>query len=69
MNDPSPYVLAHHNNSPIDLWLTENETNTEKVFGTASASKYTKDAFHRRLIDGQADATNPDGVGTKAAPV
>ena len=28
---------------------------------------YVKDAFHRFVIDGQADAVNPDRTGTKAA--
>ena len=28
---------------------------------------YVKDAFHEYVVDGRADAVNPDGVGTKAA--
>ncbi|HET8540329.1 MAG TPA: glucosidase [Anaeromyxobacter sp.] len=49
------------------LLFTENETNAERVFGTANASPFVKDAFHALLVDGKADAVNPAQVGTKAA--
>ncbi|MEM9882282.1 MAG: glucosidase [Planctomycetota bacterium] len=55
--------------TPPDLWFTENLTNTETLFGTPSLGRYTKDAFDRRLVRGQADATNPRAFGTKAAAV
>lgn len=38
------------------ILFTENETNTERIFGTPNASPYVKDAFHRYLVDGQAGA-------------
>jgi len=47
--------------------FTENETNAERLFGVPSAAPYVKDAFHRRVVDGDEDAVNPDGFGTKAA--
>ena len=50
-----------------ELLFTENETNVERVFGVASASPYTKDAFHRRVIGGENHATNPERRGTKVA--
>ena len=50
-----------------DLLFTENETNTERLFGYASHTRFTKDAFHRWLVDGQRDAVNPEFRGTKAA--
>jgi hypothetical protein len=48
--------------------FTDNETNMPRVFGPASASlsRYTKDAFHRRIVDGDEQAVNPDERGTKA---
>lgn len=52
--DPSPLV-------------TENETNTQRLFGTANYTRYVKDAFHRYLIHGESNAINPASVGTKAA--
>ncbi len=50
-----------------DLWVTDNETNSRLLFGERDAPEYTKDAFHRRLIDGEAGAVNPNREGTKAA--
>jgi hypothetical protein len=50
-----------------DLLFTENETNEERLFTQPSASPYTKDAFHRFLIDGERHAINPAQRGTKAA--
>ncbi len=49
-------------------WLfTENETNQKLLFDSPNASPYTKDAFHRYVIDGEAGAVNPAQTGTKAA--
>ena len=59
------YVLACDGDP--DLLFTENETNTERLWGTASATPYVKDAFHTYLIAGRADAVNPAHFGTKAA--
>ncbi|HEX7009911.1 MAG TPA: glucosidase [Phycisphaeraceae bacterium] len=50
------------------VWLfTENETNTQLLFGAPNRTPYVKDAFHRRVIHGQEDAVNPAHEGTKAA--
>ncbi|MFZ2280576.1 MAG: glucosidase [Prosthecobacter sp.] len=49
-------------------WLfTENETNQKLLFDSPNASPYTKDAFHRYVIGGEAGAVNPAQTGTKAA--
>ena len=47
--------------------FTDNETNAAAVWGEghASASRFTKDAFHRQIAGGEA-ATNRNGYGTKA---
>jgi len=50
-----------------DLLFTDNETNQERLFGAASASEFTKDAFHRRVVEGEGAAVNQTGRGTKAA--
>jgi hypothetical protein len=50
-----------------DLLFTENDTNTARLFGDPSAARYTKDAFHRFLIDADREAVNPERRGTKAA--
>jgi len=59
------------------LWLegappmlfTENESNVERLWGVRNGQKYTKDAFHRYIIQGEKDAVNPDETGTKACGV
>jgi hypothetical protein len=49
--------------------FTNNETNAPAVWGSGatSASPYTKDAFHRHVVNGETTAVNPEGFGTKAA--
>jgi hypothetical protein len=49
-----------------ELLFTENETNTLRLFGYGEAG-FTKDSFHRYVIDGEQDAINPAQRGTKAA--
>ncbi len=53
--------------APERLLFTENETNTERLYGYAAPRPFYKDAFHRYLIEGQQNAVNPAETGTKAA--
>ncbi|MEY3227337.1 MAG: MGH1-like glycoside hydrolase domain-containing protein [Planctomyces sp.] len=58
--------LAPDGRSP--QWLfTENESHPDYLPPDAPAGTYSKDAFHRCVVDGHADAVNRDGYGTKAA--
>jgi hypothetical protein len=50
-----------------ELLFTENETNNQRLFGTANATPYVKDAFHEYLIHQRREALNPAATGTKAA--
>jgi len=52
-----------------ELLFTENESNTQRLWAVPNAVPFVKDAFHRHLIEREAGAVNPDGVGTKAAPL
>jgi hypothetical protein len=56
----------HFEGAP-DVWFTENETNTARLFNRPPPSPFTKDAFHRRLIHDDPTAINPAREGTKAA--
>src|SRR5205085_11481339 len=51
-----------------ELLFTDNETNAPRVFGpwAQSRSRWVKDAFHRRIIEVDRDAVNPERTGTKA---
>jgi hypothetical protein len=50
-----------------ELLFTENETNSERLYGVSSPSPYVKDAFHEYVVHGKHDAVNPAATGTKAA--
>jgi hypothetical protein len=49
------------------LLFTENETNTQRVFGTPNRNPYVKDGINNYVVDGQKDAANPEQRGTKVA--
>ncbi|HTH51339.1 MAG TPA: hypothetical protein VL501_05375, partial [Pyrinomonadaceae bacterium] len=67
IDHPKPGTrYLHFEGSPEPLF-TNNETNTERLFGSPNSTPYVKDAFHRYVINGEATAVNPDLRGTKAA--
>ncbi|MBC7936400.1 MAG: glucosidase, partial [Rhizobacter sp.] len=52
--------------------MTENETNTERVFGYANKTPFVKDAFHDAIVNDDADLQNQlqnKKTGTKFSPV
>ena len=51
---------------PAAMLFTENETNTERLYGWAGAERYYKDAFHEYVVHERGDAVNPAETGTKA---
>ncbi len=57
---------ASDGTSPTIL-ITENETNMQDLYGVDHYTSYVKDAFHRYVINGEKEAANPNGHGTKAA--
>ena len=50
-----------------ELLFTENETNTEKLFGLPNVSPYVKDGINEYMIHGKKEAVNPQQIGTKVA--
>jgi hypothetical protein len=58
--------LLYCEGTPTVLF-TENETNTQRLFGVANRQPYVKDAFHEYVIRGAREAVNPLQTGTKAA--
>ena len=51
---------------PAPLLFTENESNMKALWNWDDGRRYSKDAFHRRVIHGREDAVNPAQRGTKA---
>lgn len=52
---------------PTEWLFTENETNSERLYGSQNSTLFTKDAFHRYVIDGDMAAVNSAQKGTKCA--
>jgi hypothetical protein len=50
-----------------DLLFTNNETNTERIWGLPNFTPYVKDGINNYIIKGYKDAVNPEMSGTKAA--
>jgi len=60
----SPMALSFDADAPA--WFCDNETNTERVFGTPGTSPFPKDGINDALITG-APTINPANIGTKAS--
>jgi len=50
-----------------ELLFTENETNTERLFGAPNRTPYVKDGIDNYVVHGRRDAVNPERAGTKAS--
>jgi len=50
-----------------ELLFTENETNTERLYGVPNTNPYVKDSINDYIVHGKHDAINPAGQGTKVA--
>jgi hypothetical protein len=49
------------------LLFTENETNTQRIFGVRNRSPYVKDGINNYIVHGQKEGVNPEKKGTKVA--
>ncbi|MDQ6604076.1 MAG: glucosidase [Chloroflexota bacterium] len=75
-NEGDPCIHATHDDlgdyrlvcaGEPDLLFTENETNTERLWGGANRSLYTKDGINDAVLHGRTAAVNPAREGTKGA--
>jgi hypothetical protein len=51
----------------VPLLFTENETNTQRIFGVPNRSPYVKDGINHYVVHGNQGAVNPEKKGTKVA--
>src|SRR5262249_625279 len=51
----------------VPLLFTENETNTQRIFGVPNRTPYVKDGINNYVVHGQQAAVNPEKKGTKVA--
>ncbi|MFL5339577.1 MAG: MGH1-like glycoside hydrolase domain-containing protein [Gemmataceae bacterium] len=49
------------------LLFTENETNTQRIFGVVNRTPFVKDGINNYVVHGQNAAVNPERKGTKVA--
>ncbi len=49
------------------LLFTENETNTQRLFGTPNPTPYVKDGIGNVIVHGEKNAINPEKKGTKVS--
>ena len=49
------------------LLFTQNETNTERIWGVPNTLPYVKDGINHFVVNDRKDAVNPERTGTKAA--
>jgi hypothetical protein len=50
-----------------ELLFTENETNTQRLWGVPTRSPFVKDGINDRVVHGALERVNPERAGTKAA--
>lgn len=49
-----------------EVLFTNNETDTQLLYGSPNKTPWVKNAFHRYVVEGETGAVNPDRQGTKA---
>jgi hypothetical protein len=63
--DCNDYRLYCEGNPAI--LFTDNETNTDRIFGTPNKAPFVKDGINNYIVHGNQSAVNPNNTGTKAA--
>ena len=67
VHDPRLGPLTFHAEPDGDLLFCDNETNSERLWGSPNASPHPKDSIGDHVVHGVAGAVNPARRGTKAA--
>ena len=62
-SDLGDYYL--YGNQSSELLFCENETNASRLWDRQNESPFSKDGFHRKIIDGDSQAVNSDQEGSK----
>jgi hypothetical protein len=52
-----------------EFLFTDNETNFQRLYGSANYSPFVKDSFHTYIVSGDKSSVNQEPHGTKVAPV
>jgi hypothetical protein len=65
--DPRLGIYRLHCEGEPALLFTENDTNTQRIFGAPDRLPYVKDGIDNYIVHGRRDAVNPEQHGTKVA--
>ncbi|HEX6984631.1 MAG TPA: glucosidase, partial [Planctomycetaceae bacterium] len=65
--DPSLGERYLYVDGEASLLFTENETNTERIFGVRNRTPYVKDGINECVVHGRTDLVNPDKRGSKVS--
>lgn len=65
--DPVLGQRFFYRDGDASLLFTENETNTQRIFGVPNRTPYVKDSINDYVVNGRTEAVNPEMKGTKAA--
>ena len=66
-NDPKLGQRYLYCDGAPTLLFTENDTNTERLFGVPNPSPFVKDGINNSVVHGRSEAVNPGKIGTKVA--
>jgi hypothetical protein len=61
------YVHHPADQEALPLLFTENESNSERLWGVGNETPFVKDGFHEAVVHGRRERVNPEGQGSKAA--
>jgi len=60
--------MYFYSEAPDELLFTENETNTQKLYGVKNDTAYVKDGINDYVVHDRVDTVNPELTGTKFSP-
>jgi hypothetical protein len=67
INHPRLHRRWLYSEEPCELLFTDNETNSQKIFGVPNRTPFVKDGINDFVVSGAKGTVNPERSGTKAA--
>jgi Glycosyl hydrolase family 63 C-terminal domain/Domain of unknown function (DUF4332) len=67
INHPRLHRRWLYSESPCELLFTDNETNSQRIFGVPNRTPFVKDGINDFVVSGAKGTVNPERSGTKAA--
>src|SRR6059058_682539 len=61
------WLACQHGENEPKLLFTENESNTQRLWGVPNRTPFVKDGINDAVVNGAQDTVNPEDFGTKVA--